>query len=270
VLFLICGSLFWNVYGTWKRGSALERRIRSEQLTDTDAAWTQYLQLARSTYMPVVLIGPRRAIQERLTASADRTISTYRASETVIVRESDWRRAKAALMRALELDPDNRSIRGKVALADGHIARIQGTARGNRKLLHDARGNFEEASRLLGRSPDPDIGLARLYVVLGNLDAAENSLRQAEKNGFEFGRREKNELADAYRNRAESWVREADALIGMAGEKEYLERARGDFRRAQQLYNEVIPYGDSTEDLRRVHDYLDHVQLRLEDARASI
>jgi serine/threonine protein kinase len=269
-LVLICGALFWNVYSTWKRGSTLERQIRTQQLTDTDAAWQEYTQLARGTYMPVVLLGPRRAIQERLTSSADRTISNYRASETVVVRESDWRRARAALTRALELDPNDRSVRGKLSLADGHLARIQGTARGNRKLLHDARASFEEAGRLLSRSPDPHIGLARLYVVLGNLDAAEDSLRLAERNGFDFGRREKNELADAYRNRAEGWVREADGLTGLPGEKDYLERARRDFRRAQQLYNEVIPYGDSTNDLRRVHDFLDHVELRLEDARASL
>ena len=66
-------------------------------------------------------------------------INEYRDSDTPSVSEGDWIRAQAALAKALELDPGDKEIRGKLYLCEGHINRIRGTARANGKLLSEAR-----------------------------------------------------------------------------------------------------------------------------------
>ena len=48
------------------------------------------------------------------------------------------------------------------------------------------------------RSPDPYLGLARLYVYsLRDVDRAEDALKAAEKRGHEMGRRERAQLPTA-------------------------------------------------------------------------
>ncbi len=198
------------------------------------------------------------------TASADRVIREYRLSDAPSVTENDWLRARASLARALQLAPGDKEIRGKIALADAHVSRIRGTARGSSKLLNDARMQFESSRDLLSKSPDPYLGLARLYVYsLGDVDRAQDALNGARKRGHEMGRREKAQLADGFRSRAERLLKEADRALGMPEEKEYLERAQKDFERAADLYRDIVPYGASSASLRRVLDFEDHVQVRL-------
>ena len=62
------------------------------------------------------------------------------------------------------------------------------------------------------KSPDPYLGLARLYVYsLRDVDRAEDALKAAEKRGHEMGRRERAQLADGYRDRGERLMKEASA-----------------------------------------------------------
>jgi tetratricopeptide (TPR) repeat protein len=150
-------------------------------------------------------------------------------------------------------------------ICEGHINRIRGTARGNSKLLAEARASFEEAAALMPKSPDPHLGLARLHVYsLKDVDRAQQALRAADKRGHDMGRREKAQLADGYRDRAERLLREGDRAIGMPEERDYLERALKDFRKAEELYREVIPFGGSPASLRRVLDFTEHIDERLE------
>ena len=54
------------------------------------------------------------------------------------------------------------------------------------------------------KSPDPQLGLARLYVYgLKDIDKADAALQQAERRGHPLGNREKAQLADGYRQRAD-------------------------------------------------------------------
>jgi tetratricopeptide (TPR) repeat protein len=197
--------------------------------------------------------------------SADRVIEEYRNSDAPVVRETDWQRAATVLEKALDLDPGDQELRGKLYLANAHLSRIRGTARGDGRLLSDARQKFEEAHELMPKSPDPWLGLARLYVdSLRDVERAQQALKQASRRGHDMGRREKAQLADGYRNRAERLLQEADRATGMPEEKDYLERAREDFRRAEDLYREIVPFGGSANSLRRVLDFLDHVKVRLD------
>jgi eukaryotic-like serine/threonine-protein kinase len=207
-------------------------------------------------------------VLNRFVSTADRVINEYRASDAPSVSETDWVRAQAVLAKALELAPGDREIRGKMYLAEGHIHRIRGTARANAKLLSESRARFEQARELMSRSPDPYLGLARLYVYsLKDVERAEEALKAASKRGHDMGRREKAQLADGYRERAERLLREADRATGLPEEEDYLKRARSDFRKAEDFYRDIVPFSGSAASLRKVLDYSDHVDVRLKIIR---
>lgn len=267
---LLLGAVWfvWNEVSVYRGASALRSDIEAERLTDMNVAWKRYHDLALRNHTPLLLWGTRRAVLSRMIASADRVILEYRNSDAPAVSESDWMRAEALLAKALDLDPGDKEIRGKRALAAGHISRIRGTARGNAKLLAEARQKFEQAQELMPKSPDPWLGLARLYVYsLRDVDRAEEAIKNADKRGHETGKREKAQLGDAYLNRAQRLLQEADRVTGMPEEKEYLERARDDFRRAEEFFREIVPFSGSANALRKVLDYLDHVDVRLRIVR---
>jgi eukaryotic-like serine/threonine-protein kinase len=268
LLVLILGAMTYNEYAVWRAGAALRRDLETERLTDMDSAWQRFQSIADRNYLPLVLRGARNAVLDRMISSADRVITDYRSSEAPSVSENDWLRAQAILARALQLDPGDKEIRGKMYLCDGHINRIRGTARSNGKMLNDARARFEAAEELIPKSPDPYLGLARLYVYsLKDVEKAEQALKAAGKRGHPVGRREKAQLGDGYRDRAERLLREADKATGLPEEKDYLERARDDFERAQEYYRDIVPYAGSANSLRRVLDFSDHVELRLKIIR---
>jgi len=63
--------------------------------------------------------------------------------------------------------------------------------------LNESVQEFQEAQQLLPQSPDPAFGLARVYVALRDVDKAALAFNQAEANGFQLGKRERRQLADA-------------------------------------------------------------------------
>lgn len=268
LLVLIVGLLSYNEYAVWRGGIALRHDLEAERLTDMNLAWDRFQALANRNYLPLVLRGAKSAVLDRMVSFADRVINDYRSSEAPSVNEADWVRALAILSKALELDPGDKQIRGKMYLADGHLNRIRGTSRSNGKMLNDARARFEAAQELMPKSPDPYLGLARLYVYsLKDVDKAEQALKAASKRGHDMGRREKAQLGDAYRDRAERLLREADKATGLPEEKDYLERARDDFEKAQDFYRDIVPFAGSANSLRKVLDSADHVDLRLKIIR---
>ena len=265
-LLLSLTYLIWNEVTVYSGGRALVHELETDRLTDMNVAWERYVALAKRNHAPLVLWGTRRAVLGRMIAFADRVITDYRNSDAPAVSEGDWVRAKAVLERALELDPGDREIRGKKALAEGHIARIRGTGKAVGKLLNESRSKFEESAEALPRSPDPYLGLARLHVyALKDVDRAEDALKQADKRGHELGRREKAQLADGYRDRAERLMREAERASGLPEEKDYLKRARKDFERAERYYRDIVPFAGSATSLRRVLDYLASLDVRLDE-----
>jgi serine/threonine protein kinase len=268
VIGLVLALMFYNEYSVWRRASALSRELETERLTDIDSAWKQYEVLAQASVLPVVYSGARRSLQSRLINGADRVITEYRNSEAPTVTEADWVRAQAAIGRALQLDPGDKQIRGRLYICEAHIARIRGTARNQAKLLQDARARFEEARDLLPKSPDPYLGLARLYVYsLKNVEKAEGALREADRRGYQIGRREKGQLADGFKDRADRLMREATRAASLSEEKDYLEQAKQDYRRAEELYRDIVPFGGSAAGLRRVFEQLEFIEGRIESIK---
>ena len=173
-------------------------------------------------------------------------IADYReASESTPVYVRDWRRAQAALGSALTLAPDDKSIRGKYRLIDGHLKLKANNVK-------DARSDFEEARNLLPKSPDPHLGLALVQVIEGDLDKAQDELNQAKHNGFRPGRREQKQLADGYKARGEKWLAAAKRTNNLAQMQDSLKRADSDLAHALELYNAVSPFFNGVQLAERV------------------
>jgi eukaryotic-like serine/threonine-protein kinase len=270
-LFILMLLLVFTEVTTWRSGAQLAREIESERLTDMDAAWQRYESLQKTSFIPLLLSAPRNAIQSKLISTADTVINEYRRSDAPNVTEKEWIRAHDVLSRALQIDTSNRDVRAKLYLTEGHLSRIRGTSRGDGKLLSDARAKFEQAAELTPKSPDPYLGLARLYAdSLHDVDRAETAIKAADKRGHEMGRRERAQLADAYRYRGERLMREAVKAAGLPEEKDLLKRAKEDLKRAEDLYKDIIPWGNSSANLRRVLENIDVIDARRDAMKDSI
>jgi len=263
--------LFGTIYGSWmavsdyrmyQRGQELARSIEAEQVTDPEAIWTKWWELSKPNPSSLLLHGPRKVVKQRLLAAADHVIDTYRTSDQPVY-EKDWERARTMAARALSVEPDAAS-RGRLRLAEGHIARINGTQHRSAAELHTAVEKFTDAQGLLPKSPDPELGLARVYVYgLRDLDKAYEALGEAEKRGYKMGNREKLQLADGYRDRAERLAGDSKSIKGLPAEKDQLQRAADDYKHAMELYQEIAPWGNANASIRRVRDNLDDVNFRM-------
>jgi tetratricopeptide (TPR) repeat protein/predicted Ser/Thr protein kinase len=250
-------------YLLYRRGQALERQIATEQITDPNEVWQKWTELSRSNPSSFLLRGPRKLVKQKLVAAVDHVIDTYRNSDTVY--EKQWAYARDMAARALAVDPDD-TVRGKLRLAEGHLARINGTVHRDAANLNLAVEKFNEARRLMPRSPDPLLGLARVYVYgLKDIDRAYQALQDAQKLGFAIGNREKAQLADGYRDRADRLFWDSRNVRGLPQEKDEILRAKDDYSRALELYQEVAPYGNSNANIVRVEASLDSVNFRLNE-----
>jgi tetratricopeptide (TPR) repeat protein len=202
-------------------------------------------------------------VKQKYVNAAERIITSYR-NDAQQLYEGDWKRARALLARALEIDPD-KTVRGELRLCDGHLARINGTAHRNPAALSEAAQDFTEAQSLLPKSPDPELGLARLYVYgLKDIDKADEALNQAARRGYKLGDRDRSQLADGYLERADRLWADTRNVRGLPQEKQEIERAEKDYNRALELYQSVAPYGNSSSQIVRVQAELDSVRTRLQ------
>lgn len=235
---------FWDAAGKFKTD------LEAERITNLDQAWAQYESLNQRSHLSVFLWGAKRALKKRLVAAADETISEYRNSDAPSIYEPQWVQARNDLSRALELDPGDNGIEGRLRLCEAHIDRIDArTLRGSgrQKLLNTAVNKFDEAADLLKHSPDPYLGLANLYIYdLGDVDKAGDALKQAAHYGHPIGKRETGLLADGYLRRADRVVRQSHSFAQMPGEeREYLDRAKQDYLHAEDLYQQAGLFGDA-------------------------
>jgi serine/threonine-protein kinase len=268
VAVLVFASLLYGVatlvsdYFLWKHGQQLERDIQTEQLTDPDQIWARWTELSKGNPSSLLLHGPRKLVKQKLLEAADHVIANYR-SDSQAVYQKDWERARTMASHALAVDPDD-ATRARLRLAEGHIARINGTARNSNSDLNLAVEKFGEAQRLMPKSPDPQLGLARVYVYgFKDVDRAYQAFEEAAKRGYPLGNREKSQLADGYRARADREWWDSRNVRGTPQEKDDIQRVADDYKRAFDLYREVAPYGNSSGGMARVGLSLVAVELRL-------
>jgi Tfp pilus assembly protein PilF len=92
-----------------------------------------------------------------LLQAGDEIIERYRNSSDPELRDFDWAKAAACFEHALKLEGNDRAVEGKLALSKGYVSLMASSAPA-------AQANFGLAVLLLPQSPDPHLGLARVYV----------------------------------------------------------------------------------------------------------
>ncbi|HWE00281.1 MAG TPA: protein kinase [Bryobacteraceae bacterium] len=219
----------------YQQSDAIRKQIDSGQLALSDGR-KDYDKIASKSIFPVLLYGSRHSLLEHYEAEADRVISDYReASESTPVYSKDWRRAESALAAAQALSPEDKNVRGKYDVAAGFLALRSGQ-------LSTARRDFEEARGFISHSPDPHLGLAQIYMLEGDIDRARSELNEAQKHGFQPGRREQRSLADGYRKRGERFLAGAKHTHDLGQMQDLMRRADDDLKQAQSLYESVAPF----------------------------
>jgi hypothetical protein len=176
------------------------------------------------------------------------------------VSETEWAHARDDLSRAIELDPGDKTLHGKIRLVDGHLARLRGTAEQDPRLLEDARQDFLAAALALKKLPDPWLGLAPLYIYsLHDLAHGEAAIRQASRLGYATGKRETAELADLYRYRAERAITLGDQASTRNEAAHYYRMAAPDLARARRLYESILPWDGAADSLKQVNDSINRI-----------
>lgn len=236
-------------YNVWTNSERLKTGVVTGSLTE-DQAWTQYSKLESRMHIPGLLWPARSSLKRRLTASADEVIQNYRNNDAPTVSFPQWVDARNELTRALQIDPGDNSVRGRQLLCQAQIDRINaGGLKGDsrQKRLSSAVAHFEQAADLLGHSPDPYLGLARIYSYdLMDMQKAEDATQKAARYGHPIGKREAAELADGYRRRADRIWRDSRAFADSpAREQEFLDKARADYVHAEDLYQQAAAFGDA-------------------------
>ncbi len=195
-----------------------------------------------------------------LIGAADEVIERYRNNSNPNIQDFDWPKAVVCLRHAIELERNDRVARGKLALCNGYVNLVRANSeqpdqRG--AAMQAAVENFQESVSLLPRSPDPHLGLARIYVYsLKNIGKALAELHEAQRLGFQTGPREIEQEADGYRFRASAALSEARRQHGKSRilEERYLRLAQRDFERARALYEPIAGFSNVGLALQQVDD----------------
>ena len=259
--------IVWSMisgYLLYGRGQDFQRQVQTEQLTGLGQIWDKWTELSDGHSSSWLLRGPRSVVKQKFTEAAGRVIATYR-NDAQPLYEGDWKRARTYLSHALAADPDD-ATRGELRLCDGHLARINGTAHRNAAELNESVQDFNEAQSLMPRSPDPELGLARVYVYgLKDIDKANEALKQAANRGYKLGNRDQAQLADGYRDRADRLWLDSHNVRGLPQEKDQISRAAQDYQTALGLYRSIAPYASANVQIGRVQNDLDSVNFRLRE-----
>jgi tetratricopeptide (TPR) repeat protein len=217
-----------------------------------------------------------RSLEQSLTRHtqtlADRMFGSYRTGVSAI-RERQWLQAREVLARAAAVAPADARLRGSLRFVDGHLHRINGDARKDRNQLPDARQEyaeavtaFREAAQARPDWPDPFLGLSRTFIYgLADVDRGADALNQAQKLGYIAGERETAQLADGYRERGDTLVRNGRRLAGMPQERESLERAVEAYERALELYSNAVGSSDVPRSMRAAQSGLEAARNRLDE-----
>jgi hypothetical protein len=128
--------------------------------------------------------------------------------------------------------------------------------------------SFRQASSYQPNSPDPHLGLARLYIYgFHNVGEAMAEFQQAQRLGFQLGPREAAQQADGYLFRSEWELARARraAPTDKHEAAKWLDMSRSDIDNARKLYEPLIGFANVTANLDQV--YQDRSELaRLEAA----
>ena len=188
------------------------------------------------------LKGPFRAA---LIRGGKEIVEEYRNSSDPAIEDFDWEKGRVSFSRALELEPSDKEAKGGLALCEGYLSLGR-----DPKSPQRAELEFREAERCLPKSPDPHLGLARIYgYAIHNAGQSVAEFNAAERLGFTPGPREYEAEADAYLFRAEQEVRAGQQQKDMAARRRLLALAQRDFTRARNLYEPIAGFSKASNQL---------------------
>lgn len=266
----LLGALMWGLlaglivffpatymYRLWRHSAPLRSNLDQihRSIADINSDWDLYTRL-RDHSAFLGRLSPVSDASGKLRASylaaADEVIEHYRSSSDPTVQDFDWPKAAVCLQHALAMEPRDRSAQARLALCKGYLALAQPVP-----AFDAARQSFEQAVFLAPRSPDPHLGLARIFVYSAkNIGRAIAELHEAQHLGYQPGPREMEQQADGYRFRANQELEQALKLRGKSRDQEarYLQLAQRDFERARQLYEPIMGFSNVSVALQQLDD----------------
>ncbi len=263
-LFIVIWAMVRPHYRAWADTRELKHDIESEHVT-VDTAWTRYKGIADRKKVSMAMWGIGSPLEAKLIAEGDKPIVEFRNSDYPSVKEGTWRRSVTYFSRALELEPGDKNIKAKLRVCEGHLERIG--ANNRQAMLNDADLKFHEAADLMRKSPDPWLGLARLYAYnMNDLERAQQALDEAAKRGHPESRREMFTMAEGYASRALQEVRDADQLHSVRdSQMDALHRSRSDYEHARVLYAQLGSFSNAPVKLLRSVDGIATVDNRMKE-----
>ncbi len=269
---LLAGLVVFVPAGYYYRFLRESRAIRGTldftqaSVADINANWSLWQRVERQNAFlgglsPARPLAPN--VRSAMLQAGDEVMEHYRNSSDPQIRDFDWAKAAACFEHARALDGRDRAVEGKLAVANGYVDLLAGHAQA-------AQADFKRAVPLLPQSPDPHLGLARVYIYsVKNVGKAIAELHEAERVGFELGPREAEEQGDGYRMRGAAELNEAQREAGKNRviESRFLRLARRDFERARELYEPIQGFSNVSAALGEVDEH-DHARQQMEDALA--
>jgi hypothetical protein len=245
------------VYRFWTTAAKLRiNKDYAHQSTDLITAdWTLYQQLkTRGGFL--VHLAPIAELdalmRNHLLSAGDNILDQYRSSTDAQLKDYDWNKAALCLQKALEIDPQDTTAKGKLALVEGYgiLARSASPASAAASLK-----KFRIAASYMPHSPEPHLALARVYVKsFHNVGQAVAELHQAGQLGYKLGPRETEEEADGYLYRAEAEIARAKKLpvSATADRAKWLNMAGDDMDRARDLFEPIAGFSNVSSALEQL------------------
>ena len=227
------------------RAERLRERLGSLEAADVERIRTDLRTIERGAPFGIGRARLHGAITDRMLLVADRPIHDFR--QDLFVSQLQWEQAQRCLALAAEHASGDARVTAKAALVDAHLTRITAQARGippreRQRRLTAAMSRFIESARLDPSSPDPFLGQARINAYeLHDYDALLVSISEAEKRGYRAGKRERMQLGDTLRFRADRAVEQAGRLPAN-GRRRLLEQASDDYEGCIQRFAGLTDY----------------------------
>ncbi|MBV8071258.1 MAG: protein kinase [Acidobacteriaceae bacterium] len=258
---MLAGLLLFMPVGYYYHVRSVTSRLRvrkdyaHEDMSLLNSEWNLY-QTLKKRYSAVMRVWPAlsldTSVRANLVAAGDNILDTFRGSTDATLSDFDWAKARLCYQHALEISPSDPGLKGKLALCEGY-ANLSQHPRVPQALLSVT--SFRQAESYLPRSPDPHLGLARVYVyALHNIGQAMAEFHEAQRLGYQSGPREAEEQADGFLFRAKwEFARARNSGDDKAQAAKWLELARADTRRARLLYEPIAGFSNVSTSLERVY-----------------